>query len=176
MLSYLEKIRQTAKIDIYSNVNATLISNPFMTDFPISFLKSQSQPKNKLKLFLISSLKFYARSIIYFCSFLQIFFYHKFLFNKSKFENDSDQIVLDIFIDVERVCKSNKFEEPYFSKLYPILDLKQKSMFSYLVFLMSVRTQSKLIDNLKNFIKLLTKTLQTLFLNLICYLLLIFGK
>ena len=130
LFQYLDKVKQKAKGDIYSTVNATLISHPYRTDFPKFFLQNRVEKTNKLHLFFSSSVKFYARNMAYFFSYLHAFICYKLWFKKVNTRISVNDLVLDIFANVDRVCIDNKFNEPYFSDLYPVLnEAKKKYVF-----------------------------------------------
>ena len=121
LYDYVGRVRQQKKVDIHSIINTTLVSNPYITNFPKDFLFNNFKKESKLKLFIFHSIKFYFFNTIRFIFFIQIFFYYKFLYKKPKHDISKDDLILDLFIDIGRVVKDGSFSENYFSTLYPIL-------------------------------------------------------
>jgi len=126
LLGYIAKIRKEADIDFYANTNTTLICNPYTTQFPQFFFSVGSSRPSKLRLFLLSCIKFYARSLIYLLSFLYGFLVHKHYFKKPIDSIELSDIVLDLFVDVDKVGVERAFNDTYFATLYPVLDEEKK--------------------------------------------------
>ena len=93
---YIKKIKQTNKIDIYSITNATLIINPYVTNFPKNFIFNNVQNENKLKLFVVNTIKFYVYNFVQFFSFIQTFVYYKCLYKRKKYSVSKNTLVKDI--------------------------------------------------------------------------------
>jgi hypothetical protein len=127
LYSYVSRIKQQKKIDIHSVINTTLVMNPYTTNFPKDFLLGHFKQENKFKLFIFHSVKFYLFNIMRFIFFIQMFFYYKLLYKKSKYAIFKNDLILDLFIDISRVVKEGSFSENYFSALYPILKEKKLS-------------------------------------------------
>lgn len=145
LLGYIAKIRKAADIDFYANINATLICNPSVTEFPRFFFLGSVYKPSKIKLFLLSCVKFYARSLIYLLSFFYGFLIHKYCFKKLIDSVELSDVVLDLFVDVDKVDVECAFNDTYFSALYPVLDEEKKGC----VFLPRLRNVS--LNPLKSF-------------------------
>jgi hypothetical protein len=122
LFEYLDKVRQKSKGDVYSTVNGTLISNPHRTDFPYFLLQNRVKKTSKFLSFFFNTFKFYSRNVTYFISFLHAFLCYKFWFKKVDNDISRNYFVLDIFVNVDKVCIQNSFNETYLSELYPVLN------------------------------------------------------
>ena len=120
---YISGIKRQKKVDIYSIINTTLIINPYVTNFPKDFLFEKISRQNKTKLFLVNVIKFYIHHFLAFSKYIQTFVYYKFLYKK-KYKVTQQDLVLDVFVLVDSVVKGGKFNDNYFSALYPILKKK----------------------------------------------------
>ena len=127
---YISGIKQQKKVDIYSTINTTLIINPYITNFPKDFLLEKNSKQNKKKLFLINVIKFYVHHFLAFSKYILTFIYFKILYKKKYIVTQQD-IVLDVFILVDRVIESGKFNDNYFSAIYPILKKKKNKSYLY---------------------------------------------
>ena len=54
LYDYVGRVRQQKKVDIHSIINTTLVSNPYITNFPKDFLFNNFKKESKLKLFIMS--------------------------------------------------------------------------------------------------------------------------
>lgn len=120
--NYISRMKRKNKVDIYSVINTTLVINPYDTDFPKDFLFDNFKKENKWKLFIFNSVKFYLFNTVRFMFFIQIFFYYKLLYKKSKYTISKNDLILDLPIDISRIAKDAGFSESCFSALYPILN------------------------------------------------------
>ena len=120
-IEYINNIKNNMPIDIYSVTNITLISNPYSSDFPKKFfLEILINKSNKLILFLLHCIKFYARNFYALFSYIISFFIFKIVYKKNKIKKNNN-IYLDVFFLVDNINKDGVFIEKYFSKIYPVL-------------------------------------------------------
>ena len=118
--NYIDNIKRKEKWDIFNIINPTLIKNPYVSEFPKSFFDPCIENKNKKVLFLKVIIKFYIKSIYVFISYFIAFILFK-IYYKKKRKNDT-KVIIDIFGLVEKINKSEKFEENYLKGLYGILE------------------------------------------------------
>ena len=120
-LDYIRDIKRKSKWYIYTISNVTLISNPYITDFPKNFFLNRESSKNRFLLFIKSSLKFYIKQFILFSSYLISFFTYKIFYKKRKLDFKNSTLI-DIFFLVDNINRDGEFRENYFRGLYPYLD------------------------------------------------------
>ncbi len=123
---YIDNIKKTMQVDIYSVINTTLISNPYTTKFPKKFFAKEFEIKNKKFKFFKSSLNFYARMLYLYISYLTAIVICK-LYYKNKKNNFNDSIYIDTFLLVDNIIRDDKFSEKYLSKIYSVLDKRNIS-------------------------------------------------
>ena len=117
---YIDNIKKNMKVDIYSVINTTIINNFYITNLSKNFF-IQNKRKNKIPLFIKSSIKFYFKQIYIFITYLISFFIYK-IFYRKKSISFKNSIFIDLFFLVDNIIEDNKFNENYFIGLYDILD------------------------------------------------------
>jgi hypothetical protein len=121
---YINTIKQQKKIDVYTVVNTTVIANPYISNFPKELIFNKHKKVSKLKLFVVSVIKFYAFHFVHFIFFIRTFFYYRFLYKKPKYEIVKNALVIDVYFLVDRIIKDEKLHEGDFSSLYGLLKKK----------------------------------------------------
>jgi len=125
---YINGIKKNLKSDIYTITNVTLISNPYITEFPKKFLLKEGSDKKPLFIKTVS--KFYLKQFTLLFIYIISFFIFK-IFYKKRRADLKNALLIDIFLLVDNIKKDGKFKENYFSTLYRVLDKKnQKYVFS----------------------------------------------
>jgi len=123
---YIDDIKRRSKVDFYTIINATLIKNPYVSEFPKKFFLGEHAKKNLFYQFIKSTLKFYIRAYYSFISYFVSFILFKIYYKKSNFRS-RDFLLIDIFFLVENIIKENEFSENYFVGLYDVLDKCNKN-------------------------------------------------
>jgi hypothetical protein len=124
--SYINNIKQNMKVDIYSIINTTLVSNPYATKFPLMFfINNKVRKENKIWLFLKSSFKFYIRSFYLWFGYLISYIIYK-IYYKKNYTIRSGTLGIDIFFLVDNIIRDDKFNENYFKNLYTIIEKLKK--------------------------------------------------
>lgn len=118
--TYINEIQQKVDIDIFTIINPTLIKNPFVSVFPKKFFLSKLSMKNHFILFVKNSLRYLFLNISQLLLYIISFILYKIYFKKN--ENNSRDILIDIFSSVDLVNTSKALNEGYFPILYPILE------------------------------------------------------
>jgi len=118
---YINTIKENMKVDIYSVINTTLISNPYATAFPKNFFLKKNIKKNQFFSYIKKSFRFYIEQFYFLCSYLISFILYK-IFYKKKHIVNKNSIGIDLFFVVDNIIKDNKFNENYFKNLYEVLD------------------------------------------------------
>lgn len=128
-IEYIHNIKTKMVVDIYSVVNTTMIKNPFNHEFPLKFLLEDFKKENKYILFIKSCFVFYIKQFYYLVTYLISILVFKFFYRKKKIDLKNN-IILDLFFNVNTIIKNKKFNEKYFLNLYKVLDkYKQKYIF-----------------------------------------------
>jgi len=156
LYDYVDNIKTRKEVDMYSIANITLIINPYSTDFPKSFLFEKTVKQNKLIAFVANTVEFYARSFLQFLGYIQTFLYFKFLYRK-KYQVKKQDLILDVFVSVNKTIQEGEFNENYFLPLYDVL--RQKSINSiFIPRLYNLSTNPfKLHNQLFKFFKIINK-------------------
>lgn len=128
--NYINNIKKNSPWDIYTIINATLIKNPFVSDFPLRFFKNDSSISNKALLFLKSILKFYVKNMYLYFSYMVSVIIYKFYYKKSR-KNDL-KIIIDTFGLVDKTNQNGKFSENYLVGIYEIFE-KFHTQYSILI-------------------------------------------
>ncbi len=119
-LEYIESIKKRVNANIYTIINVTLISNPYITKLPKKYILGGFIDKNLPLLFIKSSSKFYIKQLFLFLSYIINFFIFKIFYKKRV--NLNSTILIDVFFLVDNIIKDREFKENYFLGLYDILD------------------------------------------------------
>jgi len=127
--TYINSIKKNMKVDIFSIINTTIISNPYTTDFPKKFFSQSYDNENKFLLFIKSSFKFYLKQFYLLFSYIVAFIIYKIIYKK-QCRVDDKKIGIDIFFLVDNINKDGKFNENYFKGVYEVLEkYNQKYIF-----------------------------------------------
>lgn len=118
--NYIDNIKKNSPWDIYTIINPTLIKNPYTSDFPIRFFKNNTNISNKIILFLKSMLKFYAKNIYLYFSYIAATVFYKLYYKKSG--KNELKIIIDIFGLVDKTNQNGKFNENYLVGIYEIFE------------------------------------------------------
>ena len=118
---YINDIKNNVKEDIYTVINATLIKNPYVSEFPKKFFLGELNKKNKFFLFIKSTLKFYIKQFYSLFSYFIGFVLFNIFYKKNKMLN-KNFIFIDTFFLIDNIIKDNKFNENYFNGLYRVFD------------------------------------------------------
>lgn len=122
---YIYDIKKQMKVDIFSVINLTVISNPYTTEFPKKFFIGEYIKENKFFLFIKSSGKFYLRQCYSLASYFFAFLLFKIYYKKNRIQ-DQESILIDVFLLVDNIIKDKHFNEKYFNGLYDVLDSYKK--------------------------------------------------
>lgn|GEM_PF-787069 len=117
---YIYSIKQNAYPNIFTIINPTLITNPYVSTFPKKFFFDIFEKRNKYLLFIQSLAKYlffnYSQLAIYFISFILYKIYFK------KQSHAPRNLLIDVFVLVNTVNKANEFKETYFPSAYNIFE------------------------------------------------------
>ncbi len=116
-LDYIRDIKRKSKWDIYTISNVTLISNPYITDFPKNFFLNRKSSK----CFIKSLFKFYIKQFYLFNSYLISFFLYKIYYRRRELDFQNSTLI-DIFFLIDNINRDREFRENYLRGLYPYLD------------------------------------------------------
>lgn len=117
---YINNIKKNSPWDIYTIINATLIKNPFTSDFPLRFFKNDTNTSNKVLLFLKSIFKFYAKNMYFYFSYIVATIIYKICYKKSR--NNELKIIIDTFGLVDKTNQNGQFSENYLVGIYEIFE------------------------------------------------------
>ena len=115
---YINKIKKNMRVDIYSIINTTLISNPYTSQFPKLFFSEKLNINKLLLLFIKSSFKFYIKQLYSFLSYLISFILYKVYYKK---RININNMLINITLLTDDVISKKQYNENYFKSLYPIL-------------------------------------------------------
>ncbi len=118
--NYINNIKKNSPWDIYTIINATLIKNPYTSDFPLKFFKNDTNTSNKTILFLKTVFKFYAKNIYLYFSYMVATIIYKIYYKKSR--KNELRIIIDIFGLVDKTNQNGKFNENYLVGIYKIFE------------------------------------------------------
>ena len=123
---FLNFINSTKRKNFYSVINTTLISNPYITDFPKEYFEDKKRNWSILQL-LKSIFVFYFKMSVK----LSIFTLHKIIFSLFwREEGKVKQTIIDTFILSNKVLENGKYEDSYLKGLYTVLQ-KRNIRYSY---------------------------------------------
>jgi len=118
--NYINSIKENSPWDIYTIINPTLIKNPYASDFPLSFFKNDSSISNKALLFLKCILKFYAKNMYLYFSYMVATIIYKIYYKKSR--KNELKIIIDTFGLVDKTNQNGQFSENYLVGIYEIFE------------------------------------------------------
>ena len=118
--NYINNIKKNSPWDIYTIINATLVKNPYVSDFPLKFFKNDSSISNKALLFLKSILKFYAKNMYFYFSYMVATIIYKIYYKKSR--KNELKIIIDTFGLVDKTNQNGQFSENYLVGIYEIFE------------------------------------------------------
>lgn len=144
-------IKKNSPWDIYTIINSTLIKNPYASDFPLRFFKNNINISNKIILFLKSMLKFYAKNIYLYFSYIAATIIYKLYYKKSR--KNELKTIIDVFGLVDKANQNGKFNENYLVDIYNIFE-KFDTQYTILLRLYQV---GKNPFKLKQFFKILNE-------------------
>lgn len=148
---YIDNIKKNSPWDIYTIINSTLIKNPYASDFPLRFFKNNINISNKIILFLKSMLKFYAKNIYLYFSYIAATIIYKLYYKKSR--KNELKTIIDVFGLVDKANQNGKFNENYLVDIYNIFE-KFDTQYTILLRLYQV---GKNPFKLKQFFKILNE-------------------
>lgn len=119
---FVNKIKSSMIVDVFTIINPTLIINPYNTDFPKAFFLGKS---NKKAFFFKTILKFYVKHFYVFITYLISFLLFKLYYKKTKLPSKK-LIAIDVFLLATSINRENGFKENYFNGLYDVLDKYNK--------------------------------------------------
>ena len=117
---YIDIIKKNAPLDIFTIINATLIKNPFSSEFPRNFFFNKLKKNNFFLQFTKVSFLFYLKLFFSFFSYVVSYGLFKIFYKKKVKTNE--YLLIDIFFLIDNINKNKKFNENYFKGLYPVLD------------------------------------------------------
>ena len=117
---YIDDIKKTMKVDIYSIINPTIIKNPYASSFPKSFFMRNFTARNKPILFIKSIIKFYIKNIFLLASYVIALIIYKLYYKKKR--NKKIENIIDIFVLVDKVSRDKEFNESYLAGLYKVYE------------------------------------------------------
>ncbi len=122
--NYINRIKSSMPVDIYSVINTTIVKNPFNHYFPLKFFLKDFTKENNIKIFFIYIFKFYFKQFYYY--FTYVFSYCIFKFKNSQ-GNESKEyanyIGIDIPFFIDKILTRNEYKDDYyFLELYLILE------------------------------------------------------
>jgi len=121
---YIENIKKNMVLDIYSVVNTTIITNPYTSSFPKNFFLNKYEKTSRYFSFIKHSYKFYIKTFYVYFTYLISFILFK-LFYKKRLQQRNYVMAIDTFLITDTIIKNNIFEDPYFKKIYPLLQEKR---------------------------------------------------
>lgn len=117
---YIDNIKKNSPWDIFTILNPTLAKNPYTSDFPLRFFKNDSSVSNKALSFLKSILKFYAKNMYLYFSYMVATIIYKIHYKKSR--KNELKIIIDTFGLVDKTNQNGKFSENYLVGIYEIFE------------------------------------------------------
>lgn len=118
---YLESTIKASPQDLYSFVNPTLIANPYVSDFPLKFFKKDFQRKNRVLLFLKSTLVYSVRTTCKLISFMTAEILFKLLCRKRCLDADHVPLI-DSFLFAGKVAVDGEWKDSFFPGMCEALD------------------------------------------------------
>jgi len=117
---YINNIKKNAKWNLYTIINATLIKNLYISEFPKNYFKVNIVISSKILLFIKNSIKFYFKNIYLFFSYLVALNIYKIYYNKKR--KNKIKVIFDIFGLVDNINHNEEFIENYLMNIYHIFD------------------------------------------------------
>lgn len=121
LYDYLSLKRELNKVDIHSIVNTTLIANPYISKFPEDFLFDTQTKEYFSNSFFLNMLRYYGLNSVRILIFLRTLIYFKFFFKKPILVVSNNDVILDLYVNIDSVCRDGKLSEKYFQGLYSVL-------------------------------------------------------
>jgi len=118
--NYINNVKKNSPWGIYTIINATLIKNPFTSDFPLRFFKNDTNTSNKTLLFAKSILMFYAKNMYLYFSYMVATIIYKIYYKKNR--KNELKIIIDTFGLVDKTNQNGKFSENYLVGIYEIFE------------------------------------------------------
>jgi len=118
---YINSIKSRAIVDVHTIINATLIKNPYLSEFPKKFFLEDFKKKIIIYQFIKSALIFYIRQTYFLVSYFIAFLLFKIYYKKDKV-TIKNHIAIDVFFVIDNIIEDNKFNENYFRGLYDVLE------------------------------------------------------
>ena len=149
--NYINNIKKNSPWDIYTIINATLIKNPYASDFPLRYFQRNTPIFNKTSIFIKSLFKFYAKNIYLYISYIIATILYKIFYKK--YRKNELKIIIDTFGLVDKTNETGSFQENYLVGIYEIFE-KFNTQYAILLRLYKVgQNPFKLI----NFFKIINK-------------------
>lgn len=121
---YVNTVKRLASWDLYTIINPTLIKNPYMSDFPLNFFKGEFKSTNKVLLFVVGTIKFYAKHFYLYASYVLSTILYKIFYRRTR-KNEINTVV-DVFSLVDKINVNGNFQENYLSKLCGVFESYSK--------------------------------------------------
>jgi hypothetical protein len=121
LYEYLSSVRQLNKVDIHSIVNTTLVANPYISKFSEDFLFNTRRKEQFSSSFFVNALRYYGLNSIRILMFLRTLIYFKIFFQKPILVASKNDVVLDLYVNIESVSRDGMLCEKYFQGLYSVL-------------------------------------------------------
>ena len=118
---YIQKIKATMLVDVYSISNITLIKNPYTSVFPLHYFLKKAIVVPLWILFVKNTLKFYFKQFYFLMNYIISWVLFKIFYRQNR-ANQVETTLIDVFFLVETITKEKNFQENYFKGLYDIFD------------------------------------------------------
>jgi HAD superfamily hydrolase (TIGR01549 family) len=146
---FLSSVNQKAYKNIYLLSNLILSKNPFANNFLNKFLEGEKARPQNIFTVISRLLVYYLKSFVYFV--IYMLFFASFRLSGLRYSiNPSlkEFILIDTFFLIDRIQKSNKFEDSYFIGLKEVLDKLGKD-YAYLPVFYSTKNPLRLFKIFK---------------------------
>jgi hypothetical protein len=149
--NYINNIKKNSPFDIYTIINASLIKNPYTSEFPLRYFQRNTPIFNKTSIFIKSLFKFYAKNIYLYISYITATILYKIFYKK--YRKNKLKIIIDTFGLIDKTNETGSFQENYLVGIYEIFE-KFNTQYAILLRLYKVgQNPFKLI----NFFKIINK-------------------
>ena len=150
LIDYIYKIKNKHKTNLYTIINPTLSMNPFVGKFVYRLFSNDILITPKVKLFLKWTKLYYK---IKFKQLKEYYIAYKDYkqYYKKKIKINSNDIILDLYLNNKDIKLNNKYNDTYLESIYPILDNHNKSY----IFLLRLITAD--YKDYKSFFKIASK-------------------
>ncbi|HQT37246.1 MAG: hypothetical protein B7Y30_10335, partial [Campylobacterales bacterium 16-40-21] len=118
--AYITKVKQNAPWDIFTIVNPTIIKNPYTSSFPKRFFEHKASLQKKTLLFLLNTIKFYAKNFYLFSTYSIAFIVYKMYYKKERKYNI--KTIIDTFGLIDKTNEGGTFNENYLTGIYEIFE------------------------------------------------------